>query len=135
MNGVPVGNGSVPSGHFDPGPRSDRPDLVDGADGGMIEGRGGARLAQKPGHDVAPPDQALGQDLDGDRPAQHEIFGAVNHAHPARAGRRQATKAQRRRLLIGSVPDTRKNAQSNRAFHPLQQSVIADDLVGIGPPR
>ena len=62
-------------------------DVVDGADIGVVERRDGARLSLKPFEHVAGADRRRRQKLDRDGPAQAEVFGAIHHAHPARAER------------------------------------------------
>jgi len=58
-------------------------DGVNGADVGVIQGRGGASLALETLDGLAVLGQGVGQELEGDTPAETGIFGFVDHAHAA----------------------------------------------------
>jgi hypothetical protein len=61
------------------------PDLVDGADIGMIQCRGGSRLPPKPLQSLVISRNFLGQKLQSDKPPKLGIFGLIDHTHPAAA--------------------------------------------------
>ena len=55
-------------------------DLVDGADVGVVQGRGGAGFLEQPRRGVL---ILLGEYLDGDRALERRVVGLVDRAHPA----------------------------------------------------
>ncbi len=59
--------------------------VVDGADVGVIERRGGAGLALEAFECGTVPSQLFGEEFERDRAAQMGILGAINHAHAAGA--------------------------------------------------
>ena len=62
-----------------------RVDVVDGADAGVVEGGGGARLALEALEGLGFPGEALGQELERHRAAEPGVLGLVDDAHPAAA--------------------------------------------------
>ncbi len=58
-------------------------DVVEGADVGVVEGRGGAGFALEPLGGERIGRHRLGQELQRDVAAEAEILGAVDHAHAA----------------------------------------------------
>ena len=60
-------------------------DLVDGADVGMVQCRGGLGLVDQPLPGRTAPRGALGQHLDGDLAGERGVFREKNLTHPARA--------------------------------------------------
>jgi hypothetical protein len=65
--------------------RLDVPDLVDGDDVGVVERRGGARLALEAAQVLAARRQLVEQELERDGAAQRHVLRQVDHAHPAAA--------------------------------------------------
>ena len=61
------------------------PDLMDGADIGMVESRGGLCFPLKAGQGLGVLRDVIGQELQGDKAVQGYIFGLVNDAHPTAA--------------------------------------------------
>src|SRR5579872_6551040 len=61
------------------------PDLMNGADVGMIERGGGARLAPESFERLWVSGYALRQKLQRNKTAELDIFGFINHAHTAAA--------------------------------------------------
>ena len=61
------------------------PDFVDGADIGMIERRGGLRLALEAGQGLGVFSDVVGQKLERDEAVQSYVFSFVYHAHAATA--------------------------------------------------
>src|ERR1700722_3539732 len=59
--------------------------LVDGADVWMIQSRGSLRLALKTGECLRVFGYLIGQELEGNKPAELHIFGLINHTHPSAA--------------------------------------------------
>ena len=55
--------------------------FVNGADVGMVQGRGGLRLALKTTERLLVLGDIIGQKLEGDKTAQLEVFGLVDDAH------------------------------------------------------
>jgi len=51
----------------------------------MIQGRCGARLSAKPLQHLRVASNVIGQELEGDEPAQASILGLVHHTHSAAA--------------------------------------------------
>ena len=60
-------------------------DFVDGANIGMIESRGGARLAAKALERLRVLRQAIGQKFEGNEAAEFGVLGFVDHTHAATA--------------------------------------------------
>jgi hypothetical protein len=58
-------------------------DFVDGADVGMIESRGGTRLATKAFQGLRVLREAIGQEFEGYEAAKLGVFGFIDHAHTA----------------------------------------------------
>src|SRR4029077_9490256 len=61
------------------------PDLIDGADIGMIKGRGRLCLALEPGQCQGVLGDLIGQKLQGDKPAESDVLGLIDDTHPAAA--------------------------------------------------
>ena len=59
--------------------------LIDGADVGMIESRGGPRLAAKAFQGLGISGQFVGQEFQRDETPQFGVFSFVDHTHPAAA--------------------------------------------------
>src|SRR5580693_3863337 len=59
--------------------------LVDGADVWMIQSRGSLRLTLKTGECLRVFGYLVGQELEGNKPAELHIFGFINHTHPSAA--------------------------------------------------
>ena len=93
------------------------PDVVDRADVGVVEGRGGAGFALEPFDRVRVAGRLRGQELERDAAAQAPVFGLVDDTHPFR---RPASRA----------PDSARPSFRINAFTPLPQSIpgIADGL-------
>ena len=60
-------------------------DVVDRADVGMIERRGGPSFAAKTLQGLRITGHVIGKKLEGDETAQARVLGLVHHAHPAAA--------------------------------------------------
>jgi len=60
-------------------------DLVDDANVGMIEGRGGTSFALEPRKRLRAPQKRLGQELQGHLALKAQVESFVHHAHPATA--------------------------------------------------
>ena len=58
-------------------------DLVNGADVGMVEGRGGARLAAEAFQRLRVLRHVIGQELQSHEAAKFSVFGLVDDTHPA----------------------------------------------------
>jgi len=58
-------------------------DLINGANMGMVESRGGARFTLKAFQSQAVLGKMFRQELEGDEPAELGVFGFINHTHPA----------------------------------------------------
>jgi hypothetical protein len=59
--------------------------FVNGADVGVIESRGGARLATEPLQSLRVSGKVVWEEFEGDEAAKLNIFGLVNHTHTAAA--------------------------------------------------
>jgi hypothetical protein len=71
--------------HGDEGPAAVLADLVNRADVGMVQRRGGARLAAKAFQRVLVFLQVFGQELEGNVAAEGEVLALVNHTHASAA--------------------------------------------------
>ena len=60
-------------------------DFVNGADVGMVQGRGGLGFALKTGQSLRVSGDFLGQELQGHKAVQPGVLGLVDHTHPATA--------------------------------------------------
>ena len=69
--------------HGDEGPAFEFVDVMNGADVGMIQCAGGARLTLEAFQSLSIRGKALGQKFEGNEAAELGIFGLVNYAHPA----------------------------------------------------
>src|SRR5664280_533996 len=69
--------------HGDEGTRVLFTDVVNRADVGMIERRGGLGLPRKTGESLGILGDAVGQKLERDKAVQPHVFGFVHHAHSA----------------------------------------------------
>ena len=58
-------------------------DFIDGADVGMVEGRCGLGFALKTGQGLSVFGYIIAQKLERDKAMQGDVFGLVDHAHPA----------------------------------------------------
>src|ERR1700730_11142960 len=61
------------------------PDLVDGADIGMVESGGRLRLPLETGQGLRVLRHIIGQKLEGNKPVQVYVLGLVDHTHTAAA--------------------------------------------------
>ena len=61
------------------------PDVVNGADVGMIQSRGGLRLALKSGQRLRVAEHLFRQELEGNKAMQAGVLGLVDHTHAAAA--------------------------------------------------
>ena len=59
------------------------PDLVDGADMGMVQSGGGARFALKAFQSLVVLGKMFGEQLQGNEAAEPSVFGLVDHTHTA----------------------------------------------------
>ena len=59
--------------------------LVDGADVGMVQGGGGAGLTLEALERLRVLGYFVGQKLEGDKAAELDVLGFVDHTHPAAA--------------------------------------------------
>jgi hypothetical protein len=80
-------------------------DLVDGADAGVVERRGRARLALEALERLGILCHLRGQELERDLPAELAVLGLVHDAHPAAA-------ELRRHPVVGHLADHRLLAQN-----------------------
>ena len=64
-------------------------DVVNGADVRVVERRRGTRFGEQPPLGVLVAHELRRQELQRDEPSQPQVFGFVDHAHPARADFRQ----------------------------------------------
>ena len=81
-----VGEGaSLEQFHGDEGSALVVADFVDGADVGVVEGRGGARLAREAVEGVGALADAVGKELEGDLSAELRVEGAIDDTHAALA--------------------------------------------------
>ena len=76
--------GSAHQLHRNPWNRLRRPDLVDGDDAGMIQGRGGPGFLLEPRKPLRVSGERLREHLDGHLPPETRITRAPDFAHPAR---------------------------------------------------
>ena len=60
-------------------------DFINGADIGMVQGRGRLRLALEAGQGLGIFGDFIGQELQGDKPVQGNVLGLVDHTHPSAA--------------------------------------------------
>src|SRR5271166_4608418 len=60
-------------------------DLVNGADVGMVKSRCGLRLALKAAERLMIFGNVIGEEFEGNEPAQFEVFGFVDNAHASAA--------------------------------------------------
>jgi hypothetical protein len=58
-------------------------DVVDGADVGVVEGGSSLGLALKASQSLRVAGDLVGQEFEGDKPAQAGVFGLVDHTHAA----------------------------------------------------
>jgi hypothetical protein len=63
-------------------------DVVDGADGGMVEGGGGPRLPPEALDRASVARDLAREELEGDLAAEGAVLGAIDHPHPAGADER-----------------------------------------------
>ena len=77
-------------------------DVVDRANVGMAEGRGGARFAFEPGPAVAVAEPVL-QDLDRDLTPEATVARAINLAHSAFAERRENLVGPSREPMVNNT--------------------------------
>src|SRR5690348_14351328 len=61
------------------------PDVVNGANVGMIQSRGGLRLALKSGQGLWVAEDLIGQELEGNKAMQAGVLGLVHHSHASAA--------------------------------------------------
>src|SRR5207302_10482866 len=61
------------------------PDIVDGADIGVVEAGGAAGLALETGKRIGIADQVVREEFEGDEAVETRILGLVDHAHSAYA--------------------------------------------------
>ena len=59
--------------------------FIDGADIGMVQGRGRLRLSLEAGKGLGVFGDFIRQELQGDKPVQGNVLGLVNHTHPPAA--------------------------------------------------
>jgi hypothetical protein len=71
--------------HGDEGPSFVLVDVVDRADVGMVEGRGGPGLPPEPLQRGVASEEPVGKELERDRAAEAGVLGLVDDAHPSAA--------------------------------------------------
>ena len=61
------------------------PDLVDGADIGVVQGRGGLGLAPEAFQCLRVLGHVIGQELEGNEATERRVLSLIHHTHPAAA--------------------------------------------------